>query len=135
MNMAVFSVVGEMAKRGVGLTLLNHHCEMADPILPYDKNSVLFDSMGVWVVGKFSIETTRISSAAEHIFWGAAHPKCVGRAQHTCGYPASSYKHPPPPPQVVDPEGLNDALRQLRETVRTYAVGSEECKAAFGVPP
>ena len=67
MNMAVFNAVGEMAKRGVGLTLLNHHCELADPNGSYDKNSVLYDSMGLWVVGKFDIEKARIATAAEHI--------------------------------------------------------------------
>ena len=111
MSMAVFNVVEEMQKRGVGLTLLNHHCELPHPSLVYDKNRVLFDSMGVWIVGKFSIEITRISSAAEHMFWDAARPKCVGAKQHACGDRASSYKHRPPPPQVDDP-----ARRKEKET-------------------
>ena len=65
MKLAVFNVVDEMQTRGVGLTLSNHQCEMADPNHPYDQNSAMFDSMGVWVVGNLAIETTRIASAAE----------------------------------------------------------------------
>ena len=84
--MAAFNAVEEMATRGVGLTLLNYHCELADPHLPYDKNNVLYDSMGVWIVGKFDIERTRVVSAAEHIFWGAAHPREVTAKRRACGF-------------------------------------------------
>ena len=133
--MAAFNAVEEMAKRGVGLTLLNHHSELADPNGPYDKDSVLFDSMGLWIVGKFDIEKTRIATAAEHIFWGAAHPKEVASKQCTCGYRASSYKHTPPRPQVVNVDGLNSALAELRVTIKTYEADNEECRVAFGVPP
>ncbi len=135
LNMAAFNAVEEMAKRGVGLTLLNHHSELADPNGPYDEKSVLFDSMGLWIVGKFDIEKTRIATAAEHIFWGAAHPKEVASKQYRCGYRASSYKHTPPRPQVVNVDGLNSALAELRVTIKTYEADNEECRVAFGVPP
>ena len=38
--------------------------------------------------------------------------------------PSSRYR--PPPPQVVDADRLNEALRQLNETVCTYEAGNEE---------
>ena len=104
LNMAAFNAVDEMAKRHVGLTLLNHHCELVDPRGPYDKNSVLYDSMGLWIVGPFDIQRTRIISAAEHMFWGAAHPKGVTKKQCVCGHPSGSYTHPPPPPDVLSVE-------------------------------
>ena len=47
--MAAFNAVGEMAKRGVGLTLLSHHCELEGPARY--PSALLFDSMGLWVVG------------------------------------------------------------------------------------
>ena len=125
LNMAAFNAVEEMAKRHVGLTLLNHHCELVDPRGPYDKNSVLYDSMGLWIVGPFDIQRTRIISAAEHMFWGAAHPKEVTKRQCSCGYPAGSYTHPPPPPEVLSVEGLNTALGELSQTFETYAADNK----------
>ena len=133
--MAAFNAVGEMATRGVGLTLLNYHCELDETNLDYDKNNVLYDSMGVWIVGKFDIERTRVVSAAEHIFWGAAHPREVTTKKRVCGYQDHSYKHAPPLPQLVDVDGLNAALSELKQTFHTYEAGDEECKAAFGVAP
>ena len=45
-----------MAKRGVGLTLLCHHREMANPDAGYDRTNIKYDTMGLWIVGKFDIE-------------------------------------------------------------------------------
>ena len=87
MNMGVFNAVEQMQERGGGLTLLNHHCELPHPSLLYDKNSVSFDAMGVWIVGPFSIQTSRILSQVEHIFRGAAHPKCEGQSRRLVATP------------------------------------------------
>ena len=37
LNMALFNAEGEMANRGVQMTLLNHHVELKDPARPYDE--------------------------------------------------------------------------------------------------
>ena len=51
-NMAVFGVVPEMTRRGVGLTLLCHHMECADSE-DYDCHKMAYDTMGLWLVGRF----------------------------------------------------------------------------------
>ena len=114
--MALFNAEKEMANRGVQLTLLNHHCELADPAGPYDEQSLLHGAMGLFIVGRFDIEKTGIIPTAEHIFWGAAHPKEVTTNKCDCGYPENSYAQKPPPPEVLSVAGLNGALRELRRT-------------------
>ena len=86
-NMAMFGVIPEMAKRGVGLTLLCHHMELADP--ESTKNHTLkWDTLGLWLVGPVEIEKCKRVCPFDHMFWGASHPKSldiVSRHYH-CGY-------------------------------------------------
>ena len=131
--MALFDAEGEMAKRGVQMTLLNHHVELKDPARPYDEGSVL---MGLFIVGPFDIPRTRIIPPEEHIFWGHAHPKEKTRTQCACGYLATSYVgQQPPAPKMFSLDGLNQALAEVQQAKREYERGNEECAQASGIAP
>ena len=136
LNVALFNAEGEMAKRGVQITLLNHHIELEDPARPYDEGSVLHDSMGLFIVGPFDIPRTRIIPPEEHMFWGAAHSKEKTGKQCACGYLATSYVgQQPPAPKVFSLDGLNQALAEVQQAKREYERGNEECAQAFGIAP
>ena len=76
-NIAVFGVLPEMAKRGVGLTLLSHHMELNDPEIPCASggHELKWDTLGLWIVGPLDIKRSSRLAPADHLFWGAAHPK------------------------------------------------------------
>ena len=100
--MALFNAEKEMANRGVQMTLLNHHCELENPGRPYSEGDVVHASMGMFIVGRFDIPRTRVIAQAEHMFWGAAHPKENTGKQCACGYLATSYVgQQPPAPKAV----------------------------------
>ena len=66
MNMSVFTVVAELAKRGILATLVAHHMELDSDAQP------LYDSCGIWVIGPLA--TVKPAEPARHVLAGAAHP-------------------------------------------------------------
>ena len=141
LNMAAYGAVNEMAKRGVGLTLLSHHREMANASDDYKETTMQYDSMGLWIVGKFDIERTWILSTADNVFWGAAHPKArdIAPEGYACGYAAKHYKHSPPDLRsrhgVEEVDDLRNALEELRENVVIWNPNESRLKDAFGTAP
>ena len=69
--------------------------ELADP--EKESHHILYDSMGLWLVGPVSVECKHLSPG-DHLFWGASHPKAedVPRQNYKCGFPATSYQAAPP---------------------------------------
>ena len=142
--MALFNAEVEMAKRGVQLTLLNHHVELEHPDRGYAGENVLRDSMALFILGPFDIPHTKVAPQAEHIIWGAAHPMEEAKKQYTCGFPAASYVgQKPPAPKVPSLDGLNQALAEVQQAKRDHERGNEECAQALvpalaggaGTPP
>ena len=124
--MALFNAEGEMAKRGVQMTFLNHHVELKHLDRGYAEENVLHDSMALFIVGPFDTPRTKVAPQAEHIIWGAAHPKGHAKRQFTCGFPASSYVgQKPPAPKVPSLDGLNEALAQNQQAKEVYEPGDE----------
>ena len=115
MNMAMFGVLPEMHKRGVGISLLAHHYELEDPDDELNEQ-LLFDSMGLWAVGPVKIKDSTRCSRADHIFWGAAHPKNkkIKRCNFHCGFPVASHKWHPPFVHTKMPAALAAGVDKVR---------------------
>ena len=135
-NMAMFGVIPEMAKRGVGLTLLCHHYELADPENT-KFHSLKWDSLGLWIVGPVDIEKCKRLCFYDHLFWGASHPKSfdIALRNYQCGYFAESHCWPTPFQFSALAETFKKPIDKVREEVVWVNVGDQQCRADFGVAP
>ncbi|MCP4244034.1 MAG: hypothetical protein GY772_26075, partial [bacterium] len=87
LNMALFGLVPEMAKRHVGVTLISHHYEWRP------NGTWLYDSLGLWVVGPMNLKKSTILSPRCHALAGAYHPVLMDRAnpRGNRGYKANAF--------------------------------------------
>ena len=74
-NMSLYRLVPELARRGVGVTLVSHHYEMerADPRTPRatrEAEKMHYDSVGIFIVGPFDVAGTKLLSPVDRVFWG-----------------------------------------------------------------
>ena len=135
-NMAMFGVLPEMAERGVGLTLLCHHMELADPERTEDP-SLKWDTLGLWLVGPVDITKCKKLSPNDHIFWGAAHPKSLDLAwrSYDCGYPQACHSWPPPFECPALAGFLKAKIDETREELVGVVAGDKRCEKDFGIVP
>ncbi|MCP4240518.1 MAG: hypothetical protein GY772_08135, partial [bacterium] len=90
LNMAIFGLVEELGRRGVGCTLVSHHYEWR-----YDET--LYDSLGLWVVGPMDVARSTILTAETLALAGAYHAILLDETpQAARGFPPRSHAWPVP---------------------------------------
>ena len=127
LNMSMFTLVPELARRGVPCTLVSHHTELNRDGNPH------YDSCGIWVVG--GVGKVEQCSMTAHAVAGQRHPAILvpeapqhapapaggrNRARLTKinyqrGFPADSYCGDPPDwkPDEDTLEACREALRKM----------------------
>ncbi|MCP4244986.1 MAG: hypothetical protein GY772_30975, partial [bacterium] len=132
LNMALFGLVPEMAKRHVGVTLISHHYEWRP------NGTCLYDTLGPWVVGPMNLKKSTILSPRCHALAGAYHPVLIDRAQPrgARGYKASQFVYNPPAlVEGLDPSALADEINAIENDTWQYDTGSQEIARTFGLEP
>jgi len=129
-NMAVFGVVSEMAKWGVGLTLVSHHYELRG-------GEPRWDTLGIWIVGPMNIKATKLMAPAAHVLAGAFHPMMADVAERNInrGYKRGQHQFRPPSLLDGDLSALADVVEGITADFEEYPKNSAELRDVFGIAP
>ncbi|MCP4240310.1 MAG: hypothetical protein GY772_07075, partial [bacterium] len=130
LNMALFGLVEELGRRGVGCTLVSHHYEWR-----YDET--LYDSLGLWVVGPMDVARSTILTPETLALAGAYHAILQDETpQSARGFPPRSHAWPVPALcRSVDVGPLSSAITKADSEFVTRHVDDPGMEDSLGVRP
>ena len=130
LNLAMFGLVPEMTKRGVGCTLSAYHMELKDFRIRYD-------TLGIWTIGPMDIVRSCRIAPSSHMYAGGCHPQMldvhIDNLQK--GFFVDEHCYTSPQHPNTDHHMIQQVLIEIDKEAEVHPANDPEMRGAFGEVP